>query len=126
MLENSSKDDAVELFEDAIEQQEFKEFCQALQKLSLHMLLSANPITWSKTSGFDYRCFKKNDFYCIDGFPKEDLPCVVCFLPPMINKGKHVYQGIKPAVITLSDAPDEIKAFIASLENRHTPEKQKQ
>lgn len=76
------------------------------------MILSANPITWSKTASFDFKLFKKNEFYCIDGFPKDDLPCVVIYPPPMINKGKHVYQGIKPAVITLSDASDEIKAIV--------------
>ena len=90
------------------------------------MILSTNPITWQKTEGFDYWSFKKSDFYCIDGFPKEDLACVVVYLPPMINKGKHVYQGLKPAVITLSEVSDEIKAEIQEKAWDKTPERSKE
>ena len=49
--------------------------------------------------------FNKNDYYCIDGFPKEGYPCVVV-LPPPYRQG-YVYQGIKPAVIVLSVGADE-------------------
>jgi hypothetical protein len=49
--------------------------------------------------------FNKNDYYCIDGFPKEGYPCVVV-LPPPYRQG-YVYQGIKPAVIVLSKCEDE-------------------
>lgn len=45
--------------------------------------------------------FNKHDYYCIDGFPKEGLPCVVV-MPPPFRQG-FVYQGIKPAVIVLAD-----------------------
>lgn len=38
---------------------------------------------------FDFRHYKKTDYYCVDGFPKEDLPCVVVLPPPM--RGKFVY-----------------------------------
>jgi hypothetical protein len=50
--------------------------------------------------------FNKNDYYCIDGFPKEGYPCVVV-LPPPYRQG-YVYQGIKPAVIVLDDPSDEL------------------
>ena len=40
----------------------------------------------------------------------------------MINKGKHVYQGLKPAVITLSEVSDEIKAEIQEKARDKTPE----
>ena len=45
--------------------------------------------------------FNKNDYYCIDGFPKEGYPCVVV-LPPPYRQG-YVYQNIKPAVIVLAE-----------------------
>ena len=51
---------------------------------------------------FEFWMFNKNDYYCIDGFPREGYPCVVV-LPPPYRQG-YVYQGIKPAVIVLSDA----------------------
>ena len=50
---------------------------------------------------FEFWMFNKNDYYCIDGFPREGYPCVVV-LPPPYRQG-YVYQGIKPAVIVLSD-----------------------
>ena len=51
---------------------------------------------------YEFWMFNKNDYYCIDGFPREGYPCVVV-LPPPYRQG-YVYQGIKPAVIVLSDA----------------------
>ena len=51
---------------------------------------------------YEFWMFNKNDYYCIDGFPREGYPCVVV-LPPPYRQG-YVYQGIKPAVIGLSDA----------------------
>ena len=50
---------------------------------------------------YEFWMFNKNDYYCIDGFPREGYPCVVV-LPPPYRQG-YVYQGIKPAVIVLSD-----------------------
>jgi hypothetical protein len=50
---------------------------------------------------FEFWMFNKNDYYCIDGFPKEGFPSVVV-LPPPYRQG-YVYQGIKPAVIVLND-----------------------
>ena len=49
---------------------------------------------------YEFWMFNKNDYYCIDGFPREGYPCVVV-LPPPYRQG-YVYQGIKPAVIVLS------------------------
>jgi hypothetical protein len=53
------------------------------------------------TEKFEFWMFNKNDYYCIDGFPREGYPCVVV-LPPPYRQG-YVYQGIKPAVIVLSN-----------------------
>jgi hypothetical protein len=35
-----------------------------------------------ETELFEYWMFNKNDYYCIDGFPKEGMPCVVVIPPP--------------------------------------------
>ena len=53
------------------------------------------------TEKFEFWMYNKNDYYCIDGFPREGNPCVVV-LPPPYRQG-YVYQGIKPAVIVLDD-----------------------
>lgn len=80
-------------------------------KLQLHMVLSDPPIEMQlnatvETKGdlfdkFEFWMYNKQDYYCIDGFPKEGLPCVVV-MPPPFRQG-FVYQGIKPAVIVLGE-----------------------
>jgi len=54
--------------------------------------------------------FNKNDYYCIDGFPKEGYPCIVV-LPPPYRSG-YVYQGIKPAVIVLNSPSEELREHV--------------
>jgi hypothetical protein len=34
------------------------------------------------TEKFEFWMYNKNDYYCIDGFPKEGYPCVVVLPPP--------------------------------------------
>jgi hypothetical protein len=67
---------------------------------------------------FEFWMYNKNDYYCIDGFPKEGLPCVVV-MPPPYRQG-FVYQGIKPAVIVLSgkDCTDELKDHVRVKQER--------
>jgi hypothetical protein len=62
------------------------------------------------TEKFEFWMYNKNDYYCIDGFPKEGYPCVVV-LPPPYRSG-YVYQGIKPAVIVLNDPSDELMEHV--------------
>jgi hypothetical protein len=50
--------------------------------------------------------YNKNDYYCIDGFPQDGFPCVVV-LPPPYRSG-YVYQGIKPAILPVDVATDEL------------------
>ena len=38
---------------------------------------------------YEFWMFNKNDYYCIDGFPREGYPCVVV-LPPPYRQG-YVY-----------------------------------
>jgi hypothetical protein len=59
---------------------------------------------------YDFWMYNKNDYYCIDGFPQDGLPCVVV-LPPPYRQG-YVYQGIKPAILPVNDASDELLEHI--------------
>ena len=105
------------MLDDNIGTMEFIRFVQSIIKLQLHMVLSDPPIELSMlntkerdgksdlTEKFEFWMFNKNDYYCIDGFPKEGYPCVVV-LPPPYRQG-YVYQGIKPAVIVLSNDENE-------------------
>eukprot|EP00347_Sterkiella_histriomuscorum_P023932 403332886 len=114
----SQRDGAEDDFEDNISSPDFKRFVRAVMKLSLHMVLNDPPIMlnmecWDtrqhKTvlvEKFEFWMYNKNDYYCIDGFPKEGNPCIVV-LPPPYRQG-YVYQGIKPAVIVLDDPTDEV------------------
>ena len=110
-------DDTRDMFEENVDSADFVRFIQAIVKLQLHMVLNDPPIQLSMqscadrvakaelTEKYDFWMFNKNDYYCIDGFPKEGYPCVVV-LPPPYRQG-YVYQGIKPAVIVLADSGGE-------------------
>lgn len=113
----SDRDGAEDDFEDNVSTPDFKRFVRAILKLSLHMVLNDPPILMSMdwehriakpelTEKYEFWMFNKNDYYCIDGFPKEGYPCVVV-LPPPYRQG-YIYQGIKPAVIVLDSPSDEL------------------
>jgi len=118
-------EDYLELLEESVDSEDFKNFVKSLHKIVLHISLSDPPISMDlvphaervkKTEIFDmyeFKKFKKIEMFCIDGFPKENLPSVVVYPPPM--KGKYVYQGIKPSVITLPEAEDEIVEYVKNL-----------
>lgn len=128
-------EDYMELLDEAVNSDDFKNFIKHLHKIVLHISLSDPPITldlvphkerMNKSDIFDQyelKKFRKADMFCIDGFPKEDLPAVVVYPPPM--KGKYVYQGIKPSVITLPEADDEILEYIKNLKEVHKQVKPK-
>lgn len=118
-------EDYMELLQEAINSDDFKIFVQSLHKIVLHVSLTDPPITLDLVSHqerskkdnifdqYEFKKFKKQELFWIDGFPKEDLPAVVVYPPPM--KGKYVYQGIKPSVITLPDADDEVNEYVKNL-----------
>ena len=84
----------MEMFEDNVDSADFVRFIKAIIKLQLHMVLNDPPIQLSMlsckerdqkqmlTEKYDFWMFNKNDYYCIDGFPKEGYPCVVVLPPP--------------------------------------------
>lgn len=43
--------------------------------------------------------YSHKEYYCVDGFPKEGLPCVI--VVPAPYRLNHVYQGIKPSVLII-------------------------
>lgn len=116
------RDEAEEMLEENLFTPDFKKFYQAVLRLCLHMNLNDPPIKIfslsieerkqkeSHLEKFDLWMFTKNDYYCIDGFPKEGNPCAIV-LPPPFRAG-YVYQGIKPAVIVFESKDEKIKAHI--------------
>ena len=80
--------------EDNLSTPDFKRFFRSVLKLTLHMVLNDPPICLSMDAQelrktklqlidkFEFWMFNKNDYYCIDGFPKEGFPCVVVLPPP--------------------------------------------
>lgn len=93
--------DNIEDFEDMISSPEFSDFIRTMHKLSLHMCLNEPQLAINFPENLEYLVFDKPDeFYCIDGFPKNAPPCVVIVPPVMRNN--HAYQGIKPAILVLT------------------------
>lgn len=83
---------------------DFQVFIRVTHKLSLHMLLNEPEIYLDFSEDLDYRVFTKaEDFYCIDGFPKNSPPCVVVL--PTVMRGNYPYQGLKPSVLIIATAP---------------------
>ena len=90
----SGDDDAMDMFEDNVGTPDFIRFVQAIVKLQLHMVLNDPPIELSMLCNeerdkktelvekYEFWMFNKNDYYCIDGFPREGYPCVVILPPP--------------------------------------------
>ena len=115
-------EDDLNVLDQNISSDDFVRFTRAVVKLQLHMVLSEPPIEMQLLSvdqmlkdgpdedKFEYWMYNKSDYYCIDGFPKEGLPCVVV-LPPPFRQG-YVYQGIKPAVIVLASCNESIKLHV--------------
>jgi len=87
-------EEAVEMLDDNAKSPDFSRFVRAAFKLNLHMFLNDPPISMgvqphsqrvekqSLIEQFEFWMYNKNDYYCIDGFPKEGNPCVVVLPPP--------------------------------------------
>jgi hypothetical protein len=113
---NEQSAEKEDMFVENVDSPDFIRFLRAIVKLQLHMVLNEVPIEMmlqpvEKRSNivdeaqllncYEFWMYNKTDYYCIDGFPREGNPCVVV-LPPPYRQG-YVYQGIKPAVIVLSE-----------------------
>lgn len=99
------KDKYEKEFNDMINSSEFKSFVQTAHELILYMLFHDPPLDLKFSEKLDYKIIDKaDDYYCIDGFPKNSPPCVI--VVPIVMRGNHPYQGIKPSVLVIS--PDQI------------------
>lgn len=93
------------LFEDLqqdMKSKSFKELLNIMFKLSIYMILH-DPVLIPKIKEYkerelEYFYFAKNDYINIEGFGKEQSPCILILNPPVFSKNKYPYQGIKPAV----------------------------
>jgi len=94
-----------EQFEEMLETDDFNKFVSSVFYLCLFMLLNDPPLRVPienfKNRKFVYKRFKKNDFICVDGFAKENSPCLV--LLPAVVRNNYPYNGIKPSVLILQD-----------------------
>ena len=94
-----------EQFEEMLETDDFSKFVNNVFYLCLFMLLNDPPLRVPlesfKNRKFIYKKFKKNDFICVDGFAKENSPCLV--LLPAVTRNNYPYNGIKPSVLILQE-----------------------
>lgn len=90
----------------------FKSFICSAFKLCIYMLLHEPRLTINIQTHTNrhlcYYYYNKSDFMNIEGFAKENSPCIV-ILPPPLLRSNFSYQGIKPAVYIVADITDEIK-----------------
>jgi len=105
LYEEKVKDTAdPEDLQDMLESPDFEEFIKTMHRICLHMLLNDPELQIEFKEELEYFKFDKpEDYYCIDGFPKGEPPCVVVL--PEVMRGNYPYQGIKKAVLILS--PDD-------------------
>lgn len=78
--------------------QELKLFLSKLLQIALYMVLNDPPIKFIKVIK-EYHLFSKSKFYCLDGFPKDNNPCLTILPAPKWDKIN--YMGIKPTVLVL-------------------------
>lgn len=84
--------------------EELNKLISAYFSLCLHMSLHEPPLKTSveafESRTFTYVSYKKSEYYCIDGFVKENAPAIVV-VPPVMRMN-FTYNGIKPAVLIIS------------------------
>jgi hypothetical protein len=97
--------DQLDELRQVLESDDFAQILITLHKVGLHISLNDPPLKLPFPEALEYLKFEKpEDFYCIDGFPKGQPPCVVV-LPPVMRE-KFAYQGIRPAVLILKADAD--------------------
>ena len=85
-----------------MESKSFKALLNIIFKLSIYMILH-DPVLIPKIKKYserelEYFYYTKNDYINIEGFGKDQSPCILILNPPVFSKNKYPYQGIKPAV----------------------------
>ncbi len=101
------------MLKDDINSKGFELFVQNSFKLCIYMLLH-DPQLMFNIPTYDkrrliYNYYNKTDFLNIDGFGKEQTPCLI-ILPPPLLRSNFAYQGLKPAVYMINNSNEEILA----------------
>ncbi len=128
IADNSDKipekpDEFSEFLSQLFETPELQKLISVYHSLCIYMSLNDPPLH-TNISGFFQRKFiyvlyKKNEFYCIDGFVKEKAPAIVVL--PAVYRGNFAYNGIKPAVLILGKefiSNEEMKRIIEELKEK--------
>ena len=126
-LEIIRNEESREYLDEMLISVEFRRYVEMQHKLCLHMALNEPRIQTNiqieeENVALQYRRYDKSKHYCIDGFPKEHLPCVIVLPPPKRNQ--YIYQGIKAAVAILND-PDETTLQLIEEYEKNQPENKK-
>jgi hypothetical protein len=105
-----------------LENPDFARLITLYHSLSLYMKLNEPPLKTSledfKKRAFCYVLFRKSEFYCIDGFVKENGGAII--VVPAVKRGNFIYNGMKPAVLMLGKeimAKEGVKKIIEGLKN---------
>lgn len=108
--------------EELTDNSDFNRLIALYHGLSLYMKLNDPPLKTGLEDfdkrRFGYVLFKKSDFYCIDGFVKENAAAIV--VVPAVKRGNFVYNGMKPAVLMLGKelaGKNTIKNIIETLKS---------
>ena len=107
--------DNFSLFDELLQDMESKSFkivVNTIFKLCIYMILH-DPILVPKIKQYnerelEYFYYNKNDFINIEGFGKELNPCILILHPPVFNKNRYPYQGIKPAVCNVNKIDEQV------------------
>ena len=106
--------------EELTDNSDFNRLITLYHGLSLYMKLNDPPLKTGLEDfakrRFGYVLFKKSEFYCIDGFVKENAAAIVVI--PAVKRGNFVYNGMKPAVLMLGKelaGKNTIKTIIETL-----------
>ena len=94
-----------------LESKAFYSLVQSIYKLCIYMILHDPLLKINikdyKSRELEYFFYSKNDHLGIEGFMKNDSPCII-ILPPPLLKNNFPYQGIKPAAYIIKNADDKI------------------
>ena len=94
-----------------IQGKSFKLMVQTAFKLTMYMLLHDPILSLSiepfETREIKYFFYEKGEYINIDGFEKNQTPCIAILDPPQL-RNKYTYQGIKTAVCIIPNPNNQI------------------
>ena len=112
-----------EFLSQLFETPELQKLISVYHSLCIYMSLNDPPLRTNledfSLRRFIYVLYKKNEFYCIDGFVKEKAPAIVVL--PAVYRGNFIYNGIKPAVLILGRdfiGNEKMKGIIEELKEK--------